>query len=709
MIAEFGSSCSFLCAESAILVNSGGLVEDLSARIEKLKELSPRQREVLGYMCEGLPYAQIAGLLVITERTVLFHVGKIYEKLGIAEMPKAARQRELGRFCPALRYIQDQGGLPDSEPAPGPEQEPEPSELALEDVSRDDRAIQLRASPFQQTERRSSGWLTLWLVFLAVAIIGGVAGGGVMIFFSRSATLPTSASQPAVGAPTGFVPSSPATASLPASSAPAEAGLASICGESGRAAATDAPRFLRSQGVSDFTAANTQGAVRNDRVRAVAIDTRGLWIGYFATDQNPRNGIGQYDKKSWADCTQPGSARGRDINAIAFDRGGGVWAATENAGVLLFDGKSWYTYTTRQGLPSDRTYGLFVDEDNTVWVATWEGIAKFDRESNLWELSYSTHNNTLFNDHVHAIAKDSSGSIWVGHIMHGVSQYRAVDGKWIYHRRSLGGLGGDEIRSIVVRKATTNSAESVWFATADGGVSRFENGAWTIYRAEDGLPSDDVRAVALDKYNRVWAATAKGVVYFDDKKWTRYDSLDTHSLTFGPQCQDCPFDDDTIWTGTVAMGLTHSRIPYPDAAVDILKVCFVSEQRESICQSPQAVDQTDTMTVTYTRVVSPGDIFRFEVTASPRAPYQFREDRGDFLSSIEESDANLFSAYPIIPVKGTIDPGEPFTFTDFDNPIKAPRPADGEREMAFTSAWRVWAHTRYAGPTIRIRFIVRRP
>ena len=38
-------------------------------------------------------------------------------------------------------------------------------------------------------------------------------------------------------------------------------------------------RFLPSEGVSAFTTANTGGAVLNDKIRALTIDSRGLWIG----------------------------------------------------------------------------------------------------------------------------------------------------------------------------------------------------------------------------------------------------------------------------------------------------------------------------------------------------------------------------------------------------------------------------------------------
>jgi DNA-binding NarL/FixJ family response regulator len=51
--------------------------------------LSPREKEVLGLLVEGLPYKMIAAKLNITYDTVRAHMKKIYEKLYVASMTEA--------------------------------------------------------------------------------------------------------------------------------------------------------------------------------------------------------------------------------------------------------------------------------------------------------------------------------------------------------------------------------------------------------------------------------------------------------------------------------------------------------------------------------------------------------------------------------------------------------------------------------------------
>ncbi len=52
-------------------------------RVEPLAELTPREREVLELMAEGLSNAAIATRLVVTERAIAKHTSNIFAKLGM--------------------------------------------------------------------------------------------------------------------------------------------------------------------------------------------------------------------------------------------------------------------------------------------------------------------------------------------------------------------------------------------------------------------------------------------------------------------------------------------------------------------------------------------------------------------------------------------------------------------------------------------------
>jgi two-component system, NarL family, response regulator LiaR len=65
------------------------LASDPSAALDPGRNLTDREREVLGLMVEGLSNGQIAGRLVISRATAKTHVGNILAKLGVDNRTEA--------------------------------------------------------------------------------------------------------------------------------------------------------------------------------------------------------------------------------------------------------------------------------------------------------------------------------------------------------------------------------------------------------------------------------------------------------------------------------------------------------------------------------------------------------------------------------------------------------------------------------------------
>lgn len=98
-------------------------------------------------------------------------------------------------------------------------------------------------------------------------------------------------------------------------------------------------------------------------------------------------------------------------------------------------------------------------------------------------------------------------------------------------------------------------------------------------------------------------------------------------------------------------------------------------------------------------VLSPGQTYQPQITIQP-VGIQLLQSRGDLLRN---TDGNLYGAWPHVAVVGTVNPGQNYTFTFYqNNPITAPN-----NEGTYESKWRVWANGTYVGPEITIQFDVR--
>jgi len=468
------------------------------------------------------------------------------------------------------------------------------------------------------------------------------------------------------------------------------------------------PQFMRSQGLITFDKVSNPGII-NNKVRSLYAVQNGLWIGYFATDQDSASGVSFYDRehKRLLNCSQIGVTDGQNVNDIVIDHADLVWVGMEKGGIARYDGKTWRLYTTADGLPSEWIYGLYVDDENYIWAATFKGVAKFD--GNQWHTIYSVENGSLVNDRVHVITMDSEKNIWIGYIENGVSVYHPSSKTWEHFSAAENGLSGNKIRNFMVQNSADSGVDTVWIATFDNGLSQYKNGVWAAFTEKDGIPSNRLLDVALDKYHRVWVATEKGTAFLQNNTWKTYDNLETFNLAFGINCAgktNYCMDDENVFTGTSKLGFTHSKIPLPDAGLEVLSVCFVREDKSEVCPDLIKDLANNTVIANYPETLKSGDKFFMKVTVSPFKPYQLLESRGDQLINIDADETRLFGTFPRIPVSGSVDSGQNFTFFDTNNPFVVPALED-TTSNTFTSTWRMWMHTRLIGPNIRISFTVK--
>ena len=276
-----------------------------------------------------------------------------------------------------------------------------------------------------------------------------------------------------------------------------------------------------------------------------------LWIGLS-------NGIIRYEtnlKETYEIFTVKSTHNAflsNGIFKIRIDQQGNKWFATYGGGLVKLSGKDWVVYTpygmgsTRygpewiqfkegEGLGDLWVYDLLFDRGK-IWVATWKGASLFDGKS---FHTFSTQEG-LPDKWIYAIDQEKDGSLWFG-TEGGVSHY--IGNKWVNyaHQDGLGAEIADRIpaqgegspsyhHAVPGKKIMTSNPNYVltmvidsnntkWFGTWGGGVSRFDGKSWKNYTKDEGLGGNFVNALILDPKGRLWAGTNGGASYFDGKTW----------------------------------------------------------------------------------------------------------------------------------------------------------------------------------------------
>ena len=310
----------------------------------------------------------------------------------------------------------------------------------------------------------------------------------------------------------------------------------------------------------EFVTFTTDDGLVNNSVSSIVEDRQGnLWFGtekpgasrhdgqttrqrHVLLGKATRLGVSRYDGQTFTTFTTEDGLAYDDVSSIVEDRQGnlwfgtGWWPAPDVGGVSRYDGQTFTSFTTEEGLVHNTVWSMSEDREGNLWFGTLSGVSRYDGET---FTSFTTEEG-LADNKVRAILEDREGHLWFG-TNHNLSRY---DGKEFTTFTTEDGLGDgreNDIRSIV-----QDRQGHLWFGTADGGVSRYDGKTFTTFTTEDGLANNWVQAILEDREGNLWFGTGGGGV-------SRYGTEDLSTL------------------GAIAGRVTHARdgSPWAEAVIRV--------------------------------------------------------------------------------------------------------------------------------------------
>ncbi|MDA9773351.1 hypothetical protein N9B82_00225 [Saprospiraceae bacterium] len=131
------------------------------------------------------------------------------------------------------------------------------------------------------------------------------------------------------------------------------------------------------------------------------------------------------------------------------------------------------------------------DIDGNIWIASWEGIIKYDGKK---FINY-TNKEGLRRFHVFSTMEDSDGNLWFGTIGGGAYKY---DGKtWVNYTINTG-LADDSALCFY-----EDNTGKIWIGTT-GGISVYNGMTFQNFTEENGLPNEDINSIVQDDLGIFW-------------------------------------------------------------------------------------------------------------------------------------------------------------------------------------------------------------
>ena len=256
---------------------------------------------------------------------------------------------------------------------------------------------------------------------------------------------------------------------------------------------------------TSFETHNTMShpGLASDDVVAIAVTANGdVWAG---TDI----GVSVFDGTSYTTYTTADGLSDDQINNIKQAPNGDVWLGTIN-GVTLYSSGTFTAFGTPNIPFGGVTYAAFADNGD-VWLGGGlGGIIIYNGST----FSTITTANGLLSNKIRSIAFDGAQNKWVA-TARGISTLDAADQHSGDHTRPFVLPAPDTLNPVT--DIVLDSQGRVWsgvyvdYLVTEGGVSTYDGNSWTQYETVDGLAGPNVRRLAVDANDDVWVTTSTGL------------------------------------------------------------------------------------------------------------------------------------------------------------------------------------------------------
>lgn len=207
------------------------------------------------------------------------------------------------------------------------------------------------------------------------------------------------------------------------------------------------------------------------------------------------------------------------INNVYQDKRGFIWVATED-GLNKFDGNKFTIYKHN---PNDTTTlaisyirSVFEDSQNRFWVLCLNTLQQYKRDSDSFHTIPLECKEGVIDPHINTIIERKNKEIWISTIGQGIMSLQ--NGRFVPVDRINTLIGTTYVENLYEDKD-----QNIWITTKEKGVFRYSPDSHTIVRfiAQQQLTSEAISSFCEDRTGQLFIGTINGgLMRFDSYKMT---------------------------------------------------------------------------------------------------------------------------------------------------------------------------------------------
>ena len=298
--------------------------------------------------------------------------------------------------------------------------------------------------------------------------------------------------------------------------------------------------------------------IREDFIGSITEDYHGnIW---FATD----HGTLKYDGKKYTLLKEENGLTKNSVLSVNADKEGKIWMGLQDGGVNILSNETFLNYT-RKDFPENTCINNIYQtkQGNYIIGIVDNGLFYFSKGI----FTPFALGPAFMPPNISCIFEDNNSDLWVGGGYEGIFVYGNINGQYVFKKKitkidnkilklissifqakdstifiTTYGSGFNSIKNNKEKHYENTSGLTsndiltsfndnkgfIWIGTKDAGVFKLENGKFINYTEKDGLASNWVSSIAMDKNNNnmYFGTIGEGLSCYNGKKFINISKKD---------------------------------------------------------------------------------------------------------------------------------------------------------------------------------------